>query len=158
MLFVCVKNGGKSQMAAGLMRKIAGDTVTVDSAGTQPGTTINALSAQTLLEVGVDITDNTPKQLTDDHSSAHPTGSSSSAATPTCTPPTTHPSNTGTPTNPPTAESTASTACAWSATTSHVEFNSSPSKSATHQTPEVEPRPAAADDDRHPGGLPGCVH
>ena len=46
MLFVCVKNGGKSQMAAGLMRKIAGDTVQVYSAGTKPGATINALSAE----------------------------------------------------------------------------------------------------------------
>jgi arsenate-mycothiol transferase len=66
VLFVCVKNGGKSQMAAGLMRKIAGDTVTVDSAGTEPGSAINRLSAATLLEVGVDISDQTPKQLTDD--------------------------------------------------------------------------------------------
>ena len=66
VLFVCVKNGGKSQMAAGLMRKIAGNTVTVDSAGTDPGTAINALSAQTLLEVGVDITNQSSKSLTDD--------------------------------------------------------------------------------------------
>ena len=66
VLFVCVKNGGKSQMAAGLMRKAAGANVTVDSAGTKPGSAINELSAQALLEVGVDITDQTPKQLTDD--------------------------------------------------------------------------------------------
>lgn len=66
VLFVCVKNGGKSQMAAGLMRKAAGDTVTIDSAGTAPGATINELSADVLLEVGVDITDQVPKQLTDE--------------------------------------------------------------------------------------------
>ena len=66
VLFVCVKNGGKSQMAAGLMRRAAGDTVHVDSAGTRPGATINQLSAQVLLEVGVDITDQKPQQLTDD--------------------------------------------------------------------------------------------
>lgn len=66
VLFVCVKNGGKSQMAAGLMRKAAGDAVTVHSAGTRPGNAINGLSAQVLLEVGVDITDHTPQQLTDD--------------------------------------------------------------------------------------------
>ena len=66
MLFVCVKNGGKSQMAAGLMRKITGDTVTVDSAGSKPGTAVNGLSAEVLLEVGVDITDQSPKQLTED--------------------------------------------------------------------------------------------
>ncbi|GAA2057059.1 arsenate-mycothiol transferase ArsC [Williamsia deligens] len=55
VLFVCVKNGGKSQMAAGLMRALAGDTVEVHSAGTKPGSTINAQSAASLLEVGVDI-------------------------------------------------------------------------------------------------------
>ena len=66
VLFVCVKNGGKSQMAAGLMTKIAGDTVQVYSAGTKPGTAINDLSAQALAEVGVDITGNTPT-LVDPH-------------------------------------------------------------------------------------------
>ena len=59
VLFVCVKNGGKSQMAAGLMSKVAGDTVQVYSAGTKPGTAVNDLSAQALAEVGVDITGNT---------------------------------------------------------------------------------------------------
>lgn len=63
MLFVCVKNGGKSQMAAGLMRKAAGDRVAVHSAGTAPGSAINALSAQSLLEVGVDITGERPKPI-----------------------------------------------------------------------------------------------
>jgi len=63
VLFVCVKNGGKSQMAAGLMTKIAGDTVHVYSAGTTPGTAVNDLSAQALAEVGVDITGNTPHSL-----------------------------------------------------------------------------------------------
>lgn len=60
VLFVCVKNGGKSQMAAGLMRQLAGDTVTVHSAGTKPGGAVNDLSAQALLEVGVDITGEQP--------------------------------------------------------------------------------------------------
>ncbi|AMY20314.1 MULTISPECIES: arsenate-mycothiol transferase ArsC [Nocardiaceae] len=63
VLFVCVKNGGKSQMAAGLMRKAAGDEVEVHSAGTKPGAAVNALSAQSLLEVGVDITAETPKAI-----------------------------------------------------------------------------------------------
>lgn len=66
VLFVCVKNGGKSQMAAGLMRQLAGDTIVIDSAGTKPGNAINQLSAQALLEVGVDITTQTTRQLTDD--------------------------------------------------------------------------------------------
>ncbi len=60
VLFVCVKNGGKSQMAAGLMRRAAGDAVEVFSAGTKPGSAVNALSAESLLEVGVDITGQTP--------------------------------------------------------------------------------------------------
>jgi arsenate-mycothiol transferase len=63
VLFVCVKNSGKSQMAAGLMRTIAGDTVDVYSAGTNPGTAVNALSAQGLLEIGVDITGEEPKPI-----------------------------------------------------------------------------------------------
>lgn len=63
MLFVCVKNGGKSQMAAGLMRRLAGDDVIVHSAGTEPGGAVNELSARSLLEVGVDITGETPKPV-----------------------------------------------------------------------------------------------
>jgi arsenate-mycothiol transferase len=63
VLFVCVKNAGKSQMAAGLMRKIAGDTIDVSSAGTKPGDAINDLSAQALNEVGVDITQEKPKLI-----------------------------------------------------------------------------------------------
>ena len=65
VLFVCVKNGGKSQMAAGIMRNLVGDQMHVDSAGTSPGDEVNALSAQTLLEIGVDITGQHPQQLTD---------------------------------------------------------------------------------------------
>ena len=63
VLFVCVQNGGKSQMAAGLMRHLAGDTVAVYSAGTRPGTAVNGLSAESLNEVGVDITGETPKLI-----------------------------------------------------------------------------------------------
>lgn len=63
VLFVCVKNGGKSQMAAGLMREIAGGRVEVYSAGTAPGTALNDLSAQSLLEIGVDITAERPKLI-----------------------------------------------------------------------------------------------
>ncbi|AVH20832.1 MULTISPECIES: low molecular weight phosphatase family protein [Nocardia] len=66
VLFVCVKNGGKSQMAAGLMRAVAGDRVEIHSAGTAPGTTINALSAETLREVGVDISAEIPKPVDPD--------------------------------------------------------------------------------------------
>lgn len=64
VLFVCVKNGGKSQMAAGLLHHAAGDTIGVDSAGTRPGSVVNALSAEVLREVGVDIAEQTPKAIT----------------------------------------------------------------------------------------------
>ena len=70
VLFVCVKNGGKSQMAAGLMHQAAGGAVRVDSAGTKAGTALNALSAEALLEVGVDITRESPQQLTPELMSA----------------------------------------------------------------------------------------
>lgn len=63
VLFVCVKNAGKSQMAAGLLRMIAGDAVQVHSAGTTPGNAINDLSAQVLAEVGIDITKESPKPV-----------------------------------------------------------------------------------------------
>ena len=63
MLFVCVKNGGKSQMAAGLMRQLVGDRIDVYSAGTSPGTALNALSAQSLQEVGADIIGEHPKPI-----------------------------------------------------------------------------------------------
>ncbi|MEW1959586.1 low molecular weight phosphatase family protein [Kineococcus sp. NPDC059986] len=66
VLFVCVKNGGKSQMAAGLMRQAVGDAVSVDSAGTRAGVGLNALSVQSLADVGVDISAERPQQLTDD--------------------------------------------------------------------------------------------
>ncbi|CCG02770.1 low molecular weight phosphatase family protein [Blastococcus saxobsidens] len=64
VLFVCVKNAGKSQMAAGLMRAAAGDSLEVASAGTRPGDAVNRLSAQSLLEAGVDITDSQPRPIT----------------------------------------------------------------------------------------------
>lgn len=63
VLFVCKKNGGKSQMAAGLMRELAGSDVEVYSAGTKPGTAVNALSAESLSEVGIDISGETPKAV-----------------------------------------------------------------------------------------------
>jgi arsenate-mycothiol transferase len=60
VLFVYVKNAGKSQMAAGLTRKLAGDSVVVHSPGANPGKLINELSAETLTEVGIDISTETP--------------------------------------------------------------------------------------------------
>ena len=66
VLFVCVRNGGKSQMAAGLMRKAAGGRVAVHSAGTNPGSKINALSAEVLAEVGVDMSRRGPPSIDPD--------------------------------------------------------------------------------------------
>ncbi len=63
VLFVCVKNGGKSQMAAALMRQIAGGSVDVHSAGTAPGTAINTLSAASVAEVGASMADERPKPI-----------------------------------------------------------------------------------------------
>lgn len=63
VLFVCVKNGGKSQMAAALMRKVAGNRVAVHSAGTVPGSSLNALSIQALEEVGAPVDGEHPKPI-----------------------------------------------------------------------------------------------
>lgn len=63
VLFVCAKNGGKSQMAAALMEHRAAGAVEVHSAGTTPGTKVNALSAEVIAEVGADMSAGTPKPI-----------------------------------------------------------------------------------------------
>ncbi|MBX0300761.1 low molecular weight phosphatase family protein [Cryobacterium sp. 1639] len=64
VLFVCQKNGGKSQMAAALLRATAGDTVEVLSAGTKPGAALNAQSVESLTELAISIGDEHPKAIT----------------------------------------------------------------------------------------------
>lgn len=66
VLFVCVKNGGKSQMAAALMRLHAGDAVAVHSAGTKPGSAVNALAAEAVAELGADMSGETPEAIDPD--------------------------------------------------------------------------------------------
>ena len=66
VLFVCVKNGGKSQMAGGLMRQLAGDDVIVHTAGTSPGKALNAESVRSLAELGIDLGGEHPKLITED--------------------------------------------------------------------------------------------
>ncbi|MCZ9882361.1 arsenate-mycothiol transferase ArsC [Arthrobacter sp. B2a2-09] len=66
VLFVCSRNGGKSQLAAGLMRDLAGDAVTVHSAGTKPCAELNPESVESLNELGIDITGEHPKPVTDE--------------------------------------------------------------------------------------------
>ena len=65
VLFVCVHNAGRSQMAAGLLAHLAGDRIDVRSAGTQPRENINPAAAAVMAEIGIDITAATPKVLTD---------------------------------------------------------------------------------------------
>ncbi|KQX50660.1 MULTISPECIES: arsenate reductase ArsC [unclassified Streptomyces] len=64
VLFVCVHNAGRSQMAAGFLRHLAGDRVEVRSAGSIPGDQINPAAVEAMAEVGVDISDQQPKVLT----------------------------------------------------------------------------------------------
>lgn len=66
VLFVCVHNAGRSQMAAGFLRELGGDRVEVRSAGSQPGEMLNPTAAEAMAEVGIDITDQHPKILTPD--------------------------------------------------------------------------------------------
>ena len=63
VLFVCVHNAGRSQMAAGWLRHLAGDTVEVRSAGSAPADRINPAAVAAMAEVGIDITDQKPKVL-----------------------------------------------------------------------------------------------
>jgi len=63
VLFVCVHNAGRSQMAAGWLRHLAGDAVEVRSAGSAPAEAINPSAVEAMREVGIDITDQTPKLL-----------------------------------------------------------------------------------------------
>ena len=63
VLFVCVGNGGKSQMAAALAAKHAGDRLEIHSAGTKPGAKLNAQSVEAIAEVGADMSQGTPKGI-----------------------------------------------------------------------------------------------
>lgn len=66
VLFVCSKNGGKSQLAAGLMNQVANGRVTVYSAGTKPGKSLNPQAVESLTELGIDISGEHPKPVTGD--------------------------------------------------------------------------------------------
>jgi len=63
VLFVCVHNAGRSQMAAGWLRHLGGDAVEVRSAGSAPAESVNPAAVEVMREVGIDITDQTPKRL-----------------------------------------------------------------------------------------------
>jgi arsenate reductase len=64
VLFVCVHNAGRSQMAAGYLTALSGGRVEVLSAGSEPKNEINPVAVQAMAEEGIDIADNVPKVLT----------------------------------------------------------------------------------------------
>jgi arsenate reductase len=66
VLFLCVHNAGRSQMAAALLRELAGDRVRVLSRGSEPATALNPAVVAAMAEVGIDISAETPQRWTDD--------------------------------------------------------------------------------------------
>ncbi len=66
VLFLCVHNAGRSQMAAALLSRRAGDRVVVHSAGSAPGDVLNPAVVVAMAEVGIDISTQKPKPLTDE--------------------------------------------------------------------------------------------
>lgn len=66
VLFVCVHNAGRSQMAAAFLRNLAGDSIEVRSAGSAPADSINPAAVEAMLELGIDMSEETPKILRDE--------------------------------------------------------------------------------------------
>jgi arsenate reductase (thioredoxin) len=66
VLFVCVHNAGRSQMAAALLSRMAGGRIEVRSAGTEPADRINPVAVAAMAELGIDVTTAAPKILTGD--------------------------------------------------------------------------------------------
>jgi arsenate reductase len=66
VLFVCIHNAGRSQMAAGFLRTLGGDRVQVLSAGSAPGQTVNPVAVEAMAEEGIDISGAIPALLTTD--------------------------------------------------------------------------------------------
>jgi arsenate reductase (thioredoxin) len=66
VLFVCVRNAGRSQMAAALLERIAGDGVRVVSAGTRPADEVHPNVVAAMREVGIDLSEARPRRLEDE--------------------------------------------------------------------------------------------
>lgn len=66
VLFLCVHNAGRSQMAAALLQRKAGDEVQVHSGGSDPGEALNPAVVAAMAEVGINISDERPKKFTDE--------------------------------------------------------------------------------------------
>ena len=64
VLFVCIHNAGRSQMAAGYLRKLSGGAVEVRSGGSEPGDQINPMAIQAMAEEGIDISQAVPQLMT----------------------------------------------------------------------------------------------
>ena len=67
VLFLCVHNAGRSQMAAGWLRHLAGDRVAVYSGGSEPAGELNPAAVAAMAEVGIDIADELPTSWTDEN-------------------------------------------------------------------------------------------
>jgi arsenate reductase len=70
VLFLCVHNAGRSQMAAAWLRHLAGDRVEVFSSGSEPADQVNSAAVAAMAEVGVDISGEQPRRWTDEHASS----------------------------------------------------------------------------------------
>ncbi len=66
VIFLCVHNAGRSQMAAAWMQHLAGDSIEVLSGGSDPAEAINSAAVEAMAEVGIDISRSTPREWTDD--------------------------------------------------------------------------------------------
>ncbi len=70
VLFLCVQNAGRSQMAAGWLEHLAGDQVDVSSGGSEPAGEVNRVAVEVMSEAGIDISARSPKPWTDESVSA----------------------------------------------------------------------------------------
>jgi arsenate reductase (thioredoxin) len=66
VVFLCVHNAGRSQMAAGWLRHLAGNGAEVSSGGSNPGSAVNPAAVEVMAEVGIDIGDRAPQRWTDE--------------------------------------------------------------------------------------------
>lgn len=66
VMFVCVHNAGRSQMAQGFLQHLAGDRIEVRSSGTMPGNQVNPSAVEAMAELGIDISAAKPRVLTDE--------------------------------------------------------------------------------------------
>lgn len=66
VMFVCVHNAGRSQMAQGFLQHLAGDRIEVRSSGTMPGNQVNPSAVEAMAELGIDISSAKPKVLTNE--------------------------------------------------------------------------------------------